>query len=358
MGKTTIRDVAAAAGVSRQTISRVLNDKPDVAEETRQRVLEVIERLGYRPSIIARSLTQGRSCTLGVVSYGVQYFGPSHTLAGIEQEANELGYTLLLSLTRQPEMSGAPFLRDMLSYHVDGVIWAVSEIGSNRDWVIEELSQLPVPVVFLDTHPYSNLSVVNVDNRAGGYLATTHLVAEGYRQIGLIAGPLNWWSARERKLGWEGALKEADLTADDSLVVEGTWSAASGERALHRLLEQHPAVQAVFACNDQMALGALKAARKLERRIPEDLAVVGFDDVPESRFFHPPLSTVRQDLGELGRCAVRELHRVIEGRRQHRGDSEPRTIVLQPELVIRESSVVQAPQPNGRYGDDWIHRTL
>jgi LacI family transcriptional regulator len=339
MGKTTIRDVASAAGVSRQTVSRVLNDKPDVAPETRQRILEVIEQLGYRPSSIARSLTQGRSFTLGVASYGVQYFGPSHTLVGIEHQANELGYTLLLGLMRQPEMSGVQLLHDMLSYHVDGIMWAVSEIGNNRDWMQREICQLTVPVVFLDTQPCSNLSVVNVDNRGGGYLATKHLLDQGYRNIGLITGPLAWWSARQRKLGWQDALEEADLPVEDSLVVEGTWSARSGERGVGQLLEQHPDVDALFACNDQMALGALKAARKVGRRVPEDLAIVGFDDVPEAAFFCPPLSTVRQDLDGLGRCAVRELDRLIQARQQGQSDIESQTISLQPELIVRESSI-------------------
>ncbi|MEJ2734778.1 MAG: LacI family DNA-binding transcriptional regulator [Anaerolineae bacterium] len=340
MGKVTIRDVAAAAGVSRQTVSRVLNSKPDVAKETRQRVLEVIEELGYRPSSIARSLTQGRSYTLGVVSYGLQYFGPSRTLVGIEHQANEMGYTLHLSLVQEPAKSGVQILHDMLSYHVDGIIWAVSEIGNNRDWTEHEICKLDVPVVFLDTRPCPGLSVVNIDNRRGGYLATKHLLDQGYRRIGLITGPLDWWSAQQRKSGWQEALEQAGGLGEDTLVVEGTWSAASGERGLRRLLEQRPDVDAVFACNDQMALGALKTMREMSLRVPEDLAIVGYDNVPEAPFFSPPLSTVRQDLGELGRCAVQELGRLIEAQQQELQDVESKTIVLQPELIVRESSVV------------------
>ena len=340
MGKVTIRDVASAAGVSRQTVSRVLNEKPDVARETRRRVLEVIEELEYRPSSIARSLTQGRSCTLGVVSYGVQYFGPSHTLAGIESLANEMGYTLHLSLVRQPSESGIQILHDMLSYHVDGVIWAVSEIGNNRDWAEREICQLSVPVVFLDMRPCPDLPVVNIDNRKGGAIATEHLLEQGYRRIGLITGPLDWWSAQQRRSGWQDALEAAGLAVEEDLVVEGTWSAASGERGLRRLLEQRPDMDALFACNDQMALGALKALRELGRRVPEDLAVVGFDDAPEAAFFWPPLTTVRQDLNELGRRAVRELTRMIEARQEEQEDIEPQTIMLEPELIVRQSSVV------------------
>jgi len=345
MDRITIRDVAAAAGVSRQTVSRVLNEKPDVAPETRQRVQDVIERLEYRPSSIARSLTQGRSYTLGVVSYGVQYFGPSHTLVGIEHQASELGYTLLLSLIRQPQTSSVHLLHDMLAYHVDGILWAASEIGNNRDWTEKEICQLTVPVVFLDMQSCPNLSVVNVDNRLGGYIATRHLLDQGYRHIGLIAGPLDWWSARQRKLGWQEALHEAGLVAEDGLVVEGTWSAASGQRGLRHLLEQHPEIEAVFACNDQMALGAMKEASKSGRRIPDDLAIVGFDDVPEAAFFCPSLSTVRQDLNELGRTAVRELDRMIQAAHQGEPAGEPKAILLEPQLLVRESSAVRKAGP-------------
>lgn len=339
MGKVTIRDVAAAAGVSRQTVSRVLNDRPDVAKGTRKRVLKVIEELGYRPSSIARSLSQGRSCTLGVVSYGVQYFGPSHTLAGIEHQANEMGYTLHLSLVRQPSESGVQLLHEMLSYHVDGIIWAVSEIGNNRDWAEREICRISVPVVFLDMRPCPNLSVVNIDNRKGGSIATRHLLDQGYQHIGLITGPLDWWSAQQRRTGWQEALEEAGLPIEKDLHVEGTWSAASGERGMRRLLDQHPDIDAVFACNDQMALGALKAAREMGRQVPKDLAVIGFDDAPEAAFFCPPLSTVRQDLSQLGRSSVRELERMIEARQEEEVDIEPKTILLEPELVVRESSV-------------------
>lgn len=339
MTKVTIRDVAAAAGVSRQTVSRVLNNKPDVAKETRRRILEVIEGLDYRPSSLARSLTQGRSYTLGVVSYGVQYFGPSHTLVGIEHQANEIGYTLHLSLVRKPSEGSVQILHDMLSYHVDGILWAVSEIGNNRDWTKREICQVSVPVVFLDTHPCPDLPVVNIDNRRGGYLATRHLLDQGNRRVGLITGPLDWWSARQRKAGWQDAHEEAGIAVDEGLVVEGTWSAASGERGLHRLLQQCPDADAVFACNDQMALGVLKAAREMGQRVPQDLAVVGFDDVPEAPFFSPPLSTVRQDLNELGRCAVQELGRLIDAKQEEVANIEPKTILLQPELIVRESSV-------------------
>lgn len=335
--RVTITQVAAEAGVSTQTVSRVINHHPNVAPETRRRVLQVIDRLGYQPSNIARSLIQGYSRTVGVVGYGLEYFGPSRTLSGIEQQANELGYSLLLSLMRHPEKNDVEqVLRDMLSRYVDGIIWAMPEIGNNRDWIQQGTPQLSVPIVFLSMEPQPNLSVVAVDNRSGGRMATEHLLDQGYRTIGLITGPLDWWEARQRRLGWQDALQEAGI--EDDLVVEGDWTAESGERGLRQLLKQRPDIDAVFVCNDQMALGALQAARQLGIRVPADLGLVGFDDIPESAYFYPPLSTVRQDMVELGRCAVRELGCIIEAHQQGRA-VEPKVILLQPKLIIRESSI-------------------
>jgi LacI family transcriptional regulator len=342
--RVTIRQVAEQAGVSTQTVSRVLNHRPDVAPATRQRVQEIIDRLGYQANNIARSLVQGRSFTLGVVCWGLEYFGPLSTISGIEQEASELGYVLLLSLIRQPGSSAIrPLLRDMLARQVDGIVWAVPEIGSNRDWIGEEHSGLPVPVVFLSMRPQPGLSVVAVDNRAGGRMATRHLLDVGCENVGLITGPLTWWEARQRQSGWQDALQQAGIPIRDNLVVEGDWQPPSGERGVRQLLEQRPDVDAVFVSNDQMALGALQAARKLGVRVPEDLALVGFDDIPESVYFHPPLSTVRQDMVELGRCAVRELARTIEATQQGQAVVEPKTTLLEPELIIRESSLVPKP---------------
>lgn len=336
--RVTIRQVAKESGVSTQTVSRVINYHPNVAPETRRRVLQVIDRLGYQPSNIARSLIQGYSGTLGVVGYGLEYFGPSRTLSGIEQQANELGYSLLLSLMRQPERNDVErVLRDMLSRYVDGIIWAMPEIGNNRDWIQQETPQFSVPIVFLSMEPHPNLTVVAVDNRSGGRMATEHLLEQGYQTIGLITGPLDWWEARQRQLGWQDALNEAG--SEDNLVVEGDWTAESGELGLRQLLEQRPDVDAVFVCNDQMALGALQAARQMGIRVPEDLGLVGFDDIPESAYFYPPLSTVRQDMVELGRCAVRDLGSIIEASQQGGAAVEPRAILLQPQLVIRESSI-------------------
>lgn len=341
MPRTTIADVARVAGVSKTTVSRVLAGQTKyVRNETRQRVLKVIDELGYHPSSAARSLKSKRSFTLGIVGYGFEFYGPSCTLSGIEQEASKLGYTVLLNLIRQPETNSVEeLLGKMLSRYVDGIIWAVPEIGDNRAWVRHKTHRLSVPIVFLSMEPQPDQFVVAIDNYSGGLLATRHLITRGCQDIGLITGPLDWWEARQRRLGWRGALGSVGLPRKDSFIAEGNWSPVSGERGLSQLLTRHPEIDGVFACNDQMALGALKTARQLGRRVPDDLAIVGFDDIPEAAYFYPPLSTVRQDMVKLGCRAVRELGKVIEANRS--GDPlPPETILLQPELIVRKSSIL------------------
>lgn len=335
--RVTIRHVAEEAGVSIQTVSRVINDRPDVAPDTRRRVQEVIAQLGYQPSYVARSLILRRSCTFGVVGYGLDYYGPSCTLVGIEQEASKLGYSLLLSLVRQPETNRIDqLLGEMLSRHVDGLIWAVPQIGDNRAW-LDRVHEFPVPIVFLTMKPRPDRLIIAVDNYNGGLMATRHLIAQGCQTIGLITGPLDWWEARQRQAGWRDALASAGLPTEESLIAKGNWSAASGEEGLRQLVGRHPEIDGVFASNDQMALGALRAARQLGRCVPGDLAIVGFDDIPEAAYFYPSLSTVRQDMVELGRRAVRMLGQAIETI-QSGVIPTPKTVLLQPELIVRESS--------------------
>lgn len=336
----TIRQVAEIANVSTQTVSRVINDRPDVSPETRQRVKEVINLLGYQPNALARSLIRQRSHTLGVVVTKLDYYGPSRTLMGIEREIRAVGYSLLLDLLHRPEIENVEaLLNRLLSNRVEGIIWAVPEIGNNRNWLEKKIPHLLTPIIFLSMQPRPGLSVVSIDNRYGGKLATEHLLAQGYRRIGVITGPMDWWEARERLLGWQDALVAAGLAPQAHQIVAGDWSAASGAQGLSNLLEHFPEIDAVFVCNDQMALGALQIAPKFGRQVPETLALVGFDDTPEAAYYRPPLTTIRQQLGELGATAVREMGRLIEASRQNVPETPPRAILLQPELVVRESSI-------------------
>jgi LacI family transcriptional regulator len=335
----TLRDVAEQAGVSIKTVSRVVNDQGEISDPTRRRVQAAIKRLGYRPNILARSLVNQRSDTLAVVAWGIDYYGPSRTVLGVEQQSNELGYSLFLNLLLKPDDAKViPVLDSLAARRVDGIVWAVPQVGNNRAWVRpDRLKHLP-PTVFLSMQPRAELSVVTADNRSGAVQAARHLLAQGRRKIGIIAGPMAWWEARERYEGWKDTLAEAGVEPCAALFAEGDWSASSGERAMRRLLTQQPDVDAVFACNDQMALGALGVAHQTGRRVPQDLAIIGFDNTPESAYFWPPLTTVYQHLVDVGRAAVQVLHKLIQARQQGKHDLDPTSLVLTPELVIRSSS--------------------
>jgi len=336
--RPTIIDVARVAGVSYQTVSRVINSKPDVSNETRKRVEAVIQELGYKPSVIARSLIQKRSYTIGVVTAGLKYIGPSQTLNGITQQAEEKGYTLLLKELPSFETDNVQYLVDsLLSRHVDGIIWAAPEIGENRKWIEENSIDLSVPIIFLSMHPIEGISIIDVDNYLGGQIATQHLLDYGYQQVGFISGPLDWWVARQRKLGWENVLLKNQRETTPRTWVEGNWSSSSGEKAFQQLLDQYPEIDAVFSANDQMALGAMSYAFLHNIRIPQDIAFVGFDDIAEAKYFAPPLTTVRQDLLNLGCTAVNEIVCAIEEMREGRL-CESINHLLTPQLIIRQSS--------------------
>jgi LacI family transcriptional regulator len=347
--KVTIRDVAAAARVSHQTVSRVINDRPDVADETRQRVWQVIAELDYQPSDIARSLVRKHSLALGVVIAGLEYVGPSRTLNGIVRQAEQMGYTLLLKdLPGFDTNDVQPLLNSLLARQVDGIIWAVPEVGGNRGWLCGQLPRLPVPMIFLTMQPRPELSIVTVDNYTGGRVATEHLLEQGYRHIAHISGPLDWWEARQRKAGWHDALSAAGITVAEHGCEPGNWSSTSGEKAVRNLLDRYPEMEAVFAANDQMALGVLHVACRRGLQVPRDLAVVGFDDIPEAAHYWPPLTTVAQGQQKLGGIAVQELVQIIEARQQNRAVAEPETILLQPELIVRESSIRVHPEGEQR----------
>ena len=335
----TIKDVAQAAGVSTQTVSRVINSRPDVSPDTRSRVQHVISELGYSPNVIARSLSRGRTNTFGVVGFGLSYFGPSNVLQGIEQKSNELGFSLILSLLDDFDAAKIDgILNKLLSRQVDGIIWAVP--GNDR--LVGELSvrfsEISIPVVYLNKCKTQHESVVAMDNRRGGKLATQHLLEQGYDQIGIITGPPDWWEAQERELGWREVITEVGLDSSTRFIVNGDWSAASGEVGLHNLFTKAPELDAVFASNDQMALGALKAARNLGIQVPQNLGVVGFDDIPEAAYFYPSLTTIHQNALSLGEMAVDQMSNMIRSRQEsqiYKAD----VIWAKPRLIIRNSSI-------------------
>jgi LacI family transcriptional regulator len=318
----------------------VINERPDVSPETRERVQVIIERLGYQPSALARSLISQRSYALGVVTAGLKYTGPSRTLSGITSAAEEAEYALILKeLPRFDTQDVAPIFHDLIARHVDGIIWAVPEIGRNRDWIVNQAPDLDIPIVFLTQKPQPGISIVSMDNYSGGRMAITHLLEQGYRQIGHISGPLDWWESQQRFRAWKDGLTDAGLPPRDEYWIEGNWSSASGLHAIEKLMAQYPAMDAAFVANDQMALSAMQFACRHGIRIPEQLGVVGFDNIPESPYFWPPLTTVQQDQYNLGKIAVEETIRLIEAGRQGETQPEPKTILLTPNLAVRQSSI-------------------
>ncbi len=336
--RATIKDVARIAGVSTQTVSRVINDRPDVAPKTRAHIQQIVVDLDYQPSAVARSLISQRSFTLGVVTAGLKYLGPSRTLNGITSMAGNLKYDLLLEeLPRFDTEDIKPLIQDLLSHHVDGIVWAVPEVGDNRRWVDEILMDVPVPVVFLTMQARAGVNTVSVDNYAGGVLATRHLLEQRRLHIGHISGPLDWWEARQRKQAWQETLGNAGIMASENHWAEGNWSSASGEMAFEQLLQSYPEMDALFVANDQMALSVLHTAISRGLHVPGDLAVVGFDNFLESAYFWPALTTINHNHHELGCRAVEQVVKQIEAAHLNK-EIESQTVLLSTELVVRDSS--------------------
>jgi DNA-binding LacI/PurR family transcriptional regulator len=338
--RATIKEVASVAGVSTQTVSRVINERPDVSPETRRRVQEVVKALSYQPSALARSLISQRTHTLGVVTAGLRHIGPSRTLSGITSAAEEAGYSVLLKeLPSYDTEDITPIFQAFLSRHVDGIIWAVPEVGENRKWVNNPPADIEVPLVYLTMEARNNLSIVTMDNYLGGRMAMSHLLEQGYRKIAHICGPLDWWESRQRMAAWRDALTEAGLESDDSHCVEGNWSSASGALAMEKLFDQYSTMDSIFVANDQMALGAMQFFAEKGLRIPEDIGIVGFDNIAESAFFSPALTTVQQDQHHVAKLAIAELIKIIESGWQELDPVTPRSIILSPTLIVRQSSV-------------------
>jgi len=325
--RPVMADVARHAGVSHQTVSRVLNGHPNVRAETRADVLAAIRVLGYRPNAAARTLVTGRTNVLGVISFDTTLYGPATMLYGIERAAHP-GYTVAVaSLPGYDRRSLPQAVERFLGQGVDGIIVIAPENSA-----VEALTELAAdtPLVAVGCGIHAPLPSVAIDNVAGAAQATRHLLDLGHKTVHHVAGPESWLDAQERADGWRKALEAAG--APEPEVLRGDWSPRSGYETGHRLAAM-PEVTAVLCGNDSMALGLLRALAERGRQVPADVSVVGFDDVPEAAFFLPPLTTVRQDLGELGRRALHLLMDRIAGELR----TQPR-LPIAPELIVRASS--------------------
>jgi len=334
--RVTIRDVAAHSGVSTQTVSRVINNRPDVAPDTRERVEESIATLGYRPSAVARTLVARRSNSIGVLLAGMGYTGTALTLTGIIDEAASLGLTVLVAELPEGDSLDDPrsAISALVEHHVDGIVMSVPAIGQAVDRIKAVLVDHREPVVFVKAGVSDRFSSVLVNNVAAVEEVVDHLVSIGRTRIGHISGPANWHEAHDRREGWERGLKKHGLAPDLDLYEEGDWTPASGADAMIALLDRNPDLDAVVAANDRMALGALYSLRGRGLRVPEDVAVTGFDDSDEAAWLAPPLTSVGQPLTEMGKQAVRRLWSEFHG-----NAIPPVAIPLNAELMIRESTV-------------------
>jgi DNA-binding LacI/PurR family transcriptional regulator len=321
-------DVARAAAVSHQTVSRVLNGHPNVRPATRERVLAAIEQLGYRPNLAARALASGRSKQLGLVTLNTMLLGPIATLYAVEQAARSSGYSVSITSVRSIDrQSLSESVERLLQQAVAGVIIIAPVVS--RDSALDALPP-ELPAVVVEADPESAISAVTVDSRLGASLATRHLLELGHRTVFHISGPQDFIEAQQRIAGWRQTLEQAGSPVPE--VILGDWSAQAGYDAGHVLAEL-PDVTAVFAANDNTALGLLRALSEHGRSVPGDISVVGFDDIAEAGFFTPPLTSVRQDFAEMGRRTVELLLRQIET-----GARSVEHITLPPELVLREST--------------------
>ncbi|WP_026874199.1 LacI family DNA-binding transcriptional regulator [Jiangella gansuensis] len=328
-------DVARVAGVSHQTVSRVLNDHPNVRTATRERVLAAIDQLGYRRNLSARALVTRRTNTLGVVAFDTTLYGPASTLFGIEQAARDAGYFVsIVSLKTITRTSVDEALDYLTAQAVDGMIAIAPQVEAAA-----AVSRLPshVPVVAVEGGEAGATPVVAVDQVAGAELATQHLLDLGHRTVWHVAGPADWLEADGRAKGWRATLERAGVAAPQ--LIRGDWSPLSGYEAGRAIAADRDAT-AVFVGNDQMALGLLRAFAEAGIRVPGDISVVGFDDIPEAEFFGPPLTTVRQDFAEVGRKSIGLVLQLIES--GSNGRDHPQRIVVPPTLVTRQSTAPPA----------------
>ena len=223
--QVTIKDVAKAAGVSTQTVSRVINNRPDVSASTRKHVQKVIAELGYAPNTIARSLSRGRTNTIGVIGFGLEYFGSSSVLTGIERKASELGFSILLTLFEQFGGGEADdILLQMSAQQVAGIIWSIPGFTDSPDLNRSAIRNLSVPIVHINRNSSTVSPVVSVNNQYGGRIATEHLLEQGFEKVGIITGPRTWWEAGQRFLGWKAAMHQRGIQNIDDLIFEGNWT--------------------------------------------------------------------------------------------------------------------------------------
>ncbi len=326
---STINDVARLCGVSHQTVSRVINKHPNVAPETRKRVLGVIQELGYQPNRAARHLVTGKSNAIGLISYGTSHYGPARMFNSIDKVLREHSLGLVTAHLRDMTLveleRAVQYLKSQL---VDGLI-LITPLDIDLE-IIRSLCE-PLPFVTLDVKARSNFPSIAIDQHYGAVQATRHLLELGHQAIAHISGPLHWTDAKLRQQGWLDTIQNAQVEPDQKLKIESDWTAEGGFKACQHLLKTTQ-FTALFVGNDQMALGAIHALHEQGLKVPQDISIVGFDDIPEAAFFYPPLTTVQQNFLELGEQSVAYVLDLM-------AHKEPRQEKpISPPLIVRKST--------------------
>jgi DNA-binding LacI/PurR family transcriptional regulator len=326
-GKANIRQVAALAGVSHQTVSRVLNGHPNIRPATRDRVLKVMEDLDYRPNSAARALATSRTNRIGVLVDSPVEYGPNSTLRGVETAARAAGYSVTAATVGDDDSLGPSIaFEHLLSQGIDALC-----VIAPRSSSLDRLRQLTLemPALVVKSAKDDAFLTASVDQELGAALAVRHLIDLGHRRIAHVAGPLDWLDAWARHRAWQIEMKAAGLEELD--VVVGDWTANFGYEVAHQR-GRLPDCTAIFAANDQIALGLIHGFAERGIRVPDDVSIVGFDDLPEAKHFLPPLTTVRQDFRALGERSVEVLRAALEGRELDRRS------IIAPLLIVRESA--------------------
>lgn len=328
--RVTIRDVAAQAGVSHQTVSRVINHSHAVRPETRARVEAAIAQLGFLPDAAARSMASGRTAMLACFAPNLTDYTFASIINGAEREARQRGYYLMSASAPDSETFALLVGQVIAGRRADGLMVINPYADERHHFLPSEF-----PTVFAGARPREEASdSVALDDVAVARQATEHLLRLGHRRLAMITGPMVEDCSQDRRLGYEQALAAAGLSAADTPIIEGDWSGASGYRAFERLAALETMPTAVFAQNDQMAVGLLRAARDAGLALPDQLSVIGVDDIPLAAFFAPPLTTVRQDFAAIGRRAAELLIRAVE-----EPDSPREHLLLPGEMLIRRSTM-------------------
>ncbi len=327
--RASINDVAAHAGVSAQTVSRVANGQANVRPATRDRVLASMRELGYRPNSAARNLKSGRFRSIGFVTFNLTTVGNARTLDAVAAASDAAGYTTtLLSVADPTQLDVVGAFGRLEEQAVDGIILVMSaEVGP-----LDELSLTAgLPLVIVDSDANLPYSIVDTDQEQGARIAVEHLLALGHRDIVHVTGPAKSFSSERRLDGYRHTMAAAGLPVPDAFT--GNWTTASGLEIGRRIVESDVLPTAVFAGNDQMALGVMHAVHEAGLRIPEDISVVGFDDIDEAKAYWPALTTVHQNFDEVGRRATDLLLALIDGQ-----SSERQKHLVQTRLVVRDST--------------------